>query len=126
MTPEEGNANPGAVLHITVDQYTEHDGAVRISVPLKATAGIDAYVAALRNDLESAAKRARAALKNKQKAIREEIQEENALRDIDDRIVMRKTRWRRGWDSNPRWSCPLPVFETGPFNRSGTSPTAAF
>src|SRR6185369_371125 len=31
--------------------------------------------------------------------------------------------WRRGRDSNPRSSVnPIPVFETGPFSRSGTSP----
>src|SRR6476660_1075333 len=30
---------------------------------------------------------------------------------------------RRGGDSNPRWTeRPIPVFETGSFNRSATSP----
>ena len=30
---------------------------------------------------------------------------------------------RRGWDSNPRWTKPpTTVFETAPFNHSGTSP----
>ena len=30
---------------------------------------------------------------------------------------------RRGRDSNPRWTePPIPVFETGAFNRSATSP----
>ena len=24
-----------------------------------------------------------------------------------------KSNWRRGWDLNPRWSFPTPVFETG-------------
>src|SRR5206468_857692 len=33
---------------------------------------------------------------------------------------------RRGGDSNPRWTdTPIPVFETGAFNRSATSPGAA-
>jgi integrase len=33
---------------------------------------------------------------------------------------------RRGRDSNPRWTKPpIPVFETGAFNRSATSPSAA-
>lgn len=32
-------------------------------------------------------------------------------------------RWRRGRDSNPRYPVrDIPVFETGPFNRSGTPP----
>ncbi len=29
---------------------------------------------------------------------------------------------RRGWDSNPRGTKPLPVFKTGAFNRSATPP----
>src|SRR5436190_17192763 len=30
---------------------------------------------------------------------------------------------RRGWDSNPRWTVrPTTVFETAPFNHSGTPP----
>src|SRR5581483_7866059 len=32
---------------------------------------------------------------------------------------------RRGWDSNPRAHAGLPVFNTGPFDRSGTPPRAA-
>src|SRR5579862_5201049 len=32
---------------------------------------------------------------------------------------------RRGRDSNPRWTKPpIPVFETGAFNRSATSPAS--
>src|SRR5437763_10446423 len=32
---------------------------------------------------------------------------------------------RRGRDSNPRWTePPIPVFETGAFNRSATSPAS--
>jgi hypothetical protein len=35
-------------------------------------------------------------------------------------------KWRRGGDSNSRWPLKAtPVFETGPFNRSGTSPLGA-
>ncbi len=31
--------------------------------------------------------------------------------------------WRRGWDSNPRYQSPgITIFETVPFNRSGTPP----
>jgi hypothetical protein len=34
-----------------------------------------------------------------------------------------KNLWRRGWDSNPRSHVSgTPVFETGSFNRSDTSP----
>ncbi len=31
-------------------------------------------------------------------------------------------RWRRGRDSNPRWSLPTPVFKTGALNHYATSP----
>src|SRR5215208_4609117 len=31
--------------------------------------------------------------------------------------------WRRGWDSNPRWLITTPLFESGTFNHSDTSPT---
>ena len=31
-------------------------------------------------------------------------------------------RWRRGWDSNPRYAKRTTVFETAPFDHSGTSP----
>ena len=31
-------------------------------------------------------------------------------------------QWRRGWDSNPRYARRTTVFETAPFDRSGTSP----
>ena len=31
-------------------------------------------------------------------------------------------KWRRGRDSNPGMAKPSTVFETAPFNRSGTSP----
>jgi hypothetical protein len=30
---------------------------------------------------------------------------------------------RRGWDSNPRWLITTPLFESGTFNHSDTSPT---
>src|ERR1700730_6068138 len=30
--------------------------------------------------------------------------------------------WRRGWDSNPRWLLTTPLFESGTFNHSDTSP----
>ena len=29
-----------------------------------------------------------------------------------------------GWDSNPRWAAPTPVFKTGALNRSATHPIA--
>ncbi len=32
------------------------------------------------------------------------------------------TRWRRGWDSNPRWLLTTPLFESGTLNHSDTSP----
>ena len=31
-------------------------------------------------------------------------------------------QWRRGWDSNPRYAKRTTVFETAPFDHSGTSP----
>ena len=31
-------------------------------------------------------------------------------------------KWRRGWDSNPRYPEGTTVFETAPFDHSGTSP----
>src|SRR5690606_28288321 len=38
----------------------------------------------------------------------------------------RGRNWRRGWDSNPRYPArDTAVFETAPFNRSGTSPRAS-
>ena len=33
---------------------------------------------------------------------------------------------RRGWDSNPRWLITTPLFESGTFNHSDTSPTAKY
>ncbi len=33
-----------------------------------------------------------------------------------------KAIWRRGWDSNPRYAKRTTVFETAPFDHSGTSP----
>jgi hypothetical protein len=36
-----------------------------------------------------------------------------------------KKPWRRGWDSNPRWLLTTPLFESGTFNHSDTSPGAS-
>jgi hypothetical protein len=44
---------------------------------------------------------------------------------IETRVADRSIK-RRGGDSNPRWTeRPIPVFETGAFNRSATSPRCA-
>jgi hypothetical protein len=41
-----------------------------------------------------------------------------------DRLTDWPTRcWRRGWDSNPRRLITSPLFESGTFNHSDTSPT---
>ena len=37
----------------------------------------------------------------------------------------KNSNWRREWDSNPRYPKGTPVFETGPFVHSGTSPCTA-
>jgi hypothetical protein len=37
------------------------------------------------------------------------------------------THWaRRGWDSNPRWLLTTPLFESGTFNHSDTSPSPEY
>jgi hypothetical protein len=42
---------------------------------------------------------------------------------LTDRLTDSPTRfWRRGWDSNPRWLITTPLFESGTFNHSDTSP----
>ena len=38
------------------------------------------------------------------------------------RLPASRVRWRRGWDSNPRYAVRTTVFETAPFGRSGTPP----
>ncbi len=35
---------------------------------------------------------------------------------------IRQQEWRRGWDSNPRYATRTTVFETAPFDHSGTPP----